>query len=204
MIDQRLSRDIEIGAKARPRYSTDIVTTDGGYEFRTSRWAYPLFSFEFTVEPGNSADDSADPASQTLKEFVNLWHACGGRYNTFKFRHWSDYIATGNVIGTGDGMTLAFQLYRTYTAGAVTRTRKITRPVQGSVTAYVNGIESPVSVNEGTGVITFGLAPTNGSTITADFQFDIPVRFGDDELEMVALMTDLDQPVNITLMEVRE
>lgn len=204
MIDQRLSRDIEVGAKARPRYSTDVVTTDGGYEFRTSRWAYPLFGFEFTIEPGNQADDSADPSSQTLKEFVDLWHACGGRYNTFKFRHWSDYIATGSAIATGDGTTVAFQLYRTYTAGAVTRTRKITRPVQGSVVAYVAGVPTAVTVNEGTGVITFGSAPANGAAITADFQFDIPVRFGDDELEMVALMTDLDQAVSVTLMEVRE
>jgi hypothetical protein len=51
-IDERLPVEIEAGAKAKPRYSTDTITTDGGWEVRNSRWAYPLFQFEFNVEPG--------------------------------------------------------------------------------------------------------------------------------------------------------
>lgn len=202
MIDERLSRDIEVGATARPRYMTDVITTDGGYEVRNQRWTYPLFEFEFNIEPGNRRPNSGDDG---LREFIDLFHAAAGRYDTFRFRDWGDYEGSGENIGTGDGTTDEFQLYRIYQRGAITRLRKITRPVADSVTAYVNGVETALStVDTDTGIITFSSAPAAGTQITADFEFDLPVRFDSDELEFVALMTDLDKPVNITLIEVRE
>lgn len=198
MIEYRLTREIEVGAKAKPRYATDVIPTDGGYEVRNSRWEYPLFNFEFNLLPGdpNGGDD--------LEEFIELFHAAGGCFNTFKFRHWSDWDVTGQPIATASGGQTAFQLYRVYQRGAVTRYRKITRPVDGSVTVYANGVAIAGTVDLETGMFTANVAPGAGVAITADFQFDIPVRFADDELEMVALMTELDQPVSIVLNEVRE
>lgn len=195
MIADRLDRDIEVGAKARPRYSTDITTMDGGWEFRNSRWAYPLFEFEFTVEPGNQVD---------LADFVDLFHAAGGAFESFLFEHWQDNQGLAQALGTGDGATVDFQLYRVYTRGATTRRRKITRPKAGSVVGYKNGMIAPTSVNITTGILTFATAPLNGVAVTADFNFYLPVRFQDDELEFTALNRDLDQPVNVVLVEIRE
>jgi len=206
MIDERLIRDIEVGAIARPRYSTDVIKTDSGYEVRNQRWSYPLFQFEFALEPGDREDEDQIglSADQKLSAFVNLWHAAAGQFNTLRFRDWGDWDVTNQEIATGDGTTKTFQLYRVYKAGNVTRTRKITRPVTGSVTAYLDGVETAVTVDYDTGQITFAAAPTNGAAITADFQFDIPVRFADDQLELVAIMKSLDKPTNIMLIEVRE
>lgn len=210
MIDARLSRDIEVGAIARPRYSTDVITMESGAEFRVPRWRYPLFTFEFDLEPGNQDtedDEEAELAAyqqQTLRELVNLWHCAGGMGETFLFRHWGDYRAVDNLIGLGDGATTEFQLYRVYTVGAVSRQRKITRPVAGTVTAEVNGVPTAVTVDTETGLITFGAPPANTAQITASFEFDLPVRFDSDSIELVALTLNLDQPVNITLVEVRE
>lgn len=202
MIDDRLSRNIEVGAIARPRYMTDVITTDGGYEVRNQRWSYPLFEFEFNIEPGNRRPGSGDDG---LREFINLFHAAAGRYDTFRFRDWGDYQGSGENIGTGDGVTDEFQLYRIYQRGAITRLRKITRPDANTVTAYVNGVATALStVDDETGIITFSSPPAAGRQITADFEFDLPVRFDSDELEFVAMMKDLDQPVNIRLTEVRE
>lgn len=205
MIDVRLSREIEVQARARPSYATDIIELESGSEFRNERWRYPKFTFEFDLEPGDPFDDSAEATgAQTLEEFINLWHCAGGMADTFKFRHWADYRATNQAIATGDGITTQFQLYRVYTAGAVTRQRKITRPVDGTVTVYVNGTPTSVTVDTSTGGVTFVSAPANGAAITADFWFDIPVRFASDDLELVALTKDLDKPINIELIEVRE
>ena len=205
MIDVRLSRDIENGATARPRYATDVVTTEGGWEFRNERWEYPLFEFDFSLAPGDqfTPDNDIDP-NQALGEFVDLWHAAGGRANTFLFRHWADYRAREQEIGIGDGTTTQFQLYRNYVAGAVTRQRKITRPVLGSVVLYSEGVAVAGSVDVSTGIVTYTSAPIDSALLTADFDFDLPVRFANDELEIVALMTDLDQPIDIELVEVRE
>lgn len=206
MIDERLTRDIEIGCKARPRYKTDVITTDGGYEWRNSRRRYPLFEFEFDIEPGDPNDDPAYYAGEvaTLEAFINLFHVAGGQAEAFRFRHWSDYVGTDEPIGTGDGVTRDFQLFRVYQRGALTRSRKITRPAAGTVTAKKAGVTTAVTVDYDTGIITFAVAPALGAAITASFEFDIPVRFASDELEFVALMTELDQPTSIVLQEVRE
>jgi len=200
MIDERLDREIEVGAKARPRYKTDVIETDGGATVRNARWRYPLFTFEFNLEPGDPNSNDAE----SLHEFIDLFHCAGGQHETFRFRHWSDYQARAQPLATGDGVTTDFQLYRVYIRGAVSRRRKITRPVTGTVVGYVNGVESSTTVDLTTGILTFAPAPAAGSTVTADFDFDIPVRFDSDELEMIALSNDLDQPVNIVLVEERE
>lgn len=197
MIEIRLDQDIEVGAKARPRYSTDLVQTDGGHEVATERWRYPLFTFEFNLEPGvpNFTED--------LEEFIDVFHLAGGRAGRFLFRHWRDYQAVDQLIGEGDGSKTAFQLYRVYVRGALTRRRKITRPVSGTVTVKVNGVVTAATLGA-LGVVTFAAPPANGADITATFDFDIPVRFESDEIEFVALNDDLEQAVDIVLVEVRE
>lgn len=198
MIDERLDREIEVGAKAKPRYSTDIITTDGGFEFRNSRWAYPLFSFEIDLEPGAPAFD------EDLQACIDLFHAAGGTADTFRFRHWRDYQALHDPIASGDGSTTQFQLYRIYARGAVTRRRKITRPIDGTVEIQVDGVVAASTVDAATGIVTLSSAPANGALITASFEFDVPVRFADDTLEIASLSDDLDQIGTITLQEVRE
>lgn len=199
-IDQRLPVEIEAGAKARPRYNTDVITTDGGWEVRNSRWAYPLFQFEFNVEPGTRVDNQYD----VLDEFLDIFHVCGGSAGGFRFHHWRDKPVVGQYIATGDGSTKTFQLFRTYSRGGFSRDRKITRPVLDTVIIYSNGVAVSAGVDYDTGLVTTVAAPVLNAIVTSDFEHDVPVRFADDELEMVGLTDDLDQPVSIVLMEFRE
>lgn len=198
MIEDRLTEDIEVNATAKPRFSTEIVTTDGGHEVRNSRWAYPRHVFEFNLAP-NTRD------SQDFLEFRDLYYAAGGAFETFRFKHWADFEGENELLGIGDGLTTEFQLVRNYTRGAVTRQRKITRPVADTVAVYRNGIlVGGAGIDYDTGIVTIAPAPAIGQQITADFEFDIPVRFMDDEIEMVGVTDTLEQPVSISLFEVRE
>lgn len=197
MIDDRLTEDIEVGAKAVPLYSTEIVTTDGGFEVRRSRWRYPRHRFEFNLSP--NPRDEAD-----LIEFRDLYYAAGGAYETFKFKHWSDYQATDAALEMITGTT--WQLRKSYTRGATTRYRKITRPVAGTLSIKRNGVSyasSNWTLDATTGIVTFNTSQA-GQSITGTFEFDIPVRFEDDEIELVGLSDDLEQPISISLIEVRE
>ena len=92
MINDRLSEEIEAGAKMRPQFKTSVVTTDGGWEVRNSRWAYPKHQFEFDLMPGLPDTDDV------LQEFLNLFYAAGGMAEAFLFRHWRDYTATGDAV----------------------------------------------------------------------------------------------------------
>ena len=197
-INDLLDASIEAGAKARPRYSTDIVSTDGGWEIRNSRWAYPLFQFEFNLSPGYREDDAA------LDAFLDLFHAAGGSAGTFRFHYWRDGSVENQLLGLGDGAETDFQLLRTYTRGAITRDRKITRPVEGSVTVRVADVVTVAAIDYETGLVTITPAPALAAEVRADFEHDIPVRFADDELEVIGLTDTLDQPVSVVLVEVRE
>lgn len=198
LINELLDADVIAGARVRVRYSTDIIPTDGGYEVRNSRWAYPLHSFEFDLMPGYRSDDAA------LEAFVDTFHAAGGAAGVFRFNNWRDSPVEDQLIGVGDGSTTQFQLYRSYTRGGVTRDRKITRPIEGTVVVRVNGATVTFSMDYETGIFTRTPAPANGAVIRADFQHDVPVRFADDELEIIGLSDTLDQPVSVILQEVRE
>jgi uncharacterized protein (TIGR02217 family) len=198
-IDERLPNEIEAGAKARPRYSTDSVETDGGWVIDNSRWRYPLFQFEFNIEPGTRLDEY-----DVLDQFLDMFHACGGQAGRFRFHYWRDKPVVDQEIGVGDGSTKTFQLYRTYTRGAITRQRKITRPNVGTVTMKVAGVVTVAAIDYSTGLVTFVAAPAFGASVKASFEHDVPVKFADDELEIIGLTDVLDQPVNIVLQEVRE
>lgn len=198
MINIRLPEQLEAGASAKPRYSTEIVSTDGGWEVRNSRWAYPKHEFSFSLSPGTKDDE-------WLTVFRNLFYAAGGSAEAFLFKHWSDFEGLDEEIGTGDGIETEFQLVKNYTAGAITRERKITRPVEDTVVIFADSVVVPgASVDYSTGIVTITPAPALNVKITADFEFDIPVRFEDDEIELLGLTHDLDQPVSLVLLEVRE
>src|SRR5690606_9650398 len=68
--------------------------------------------------------------------------------------------------------------------------RRITKPVDGTVLIAVDGtpkaVGTDVIVDLTTGVLTFAAehVPGDGAVLTAGFEFDVPVRFDTDKLEV--------------------
>lgn len=75
----------------------------------------------------------------------------------------------------------------------------------GTVTVALDGIAqaSGWSVDTTSGQITFATAPTSGVTITAGFEFDVPVRFDTDQLDVTHDIERLGSITSIPLIEVR-
>lgn len=111
-----------------------------------------------------------------MKDCTEFWASADGSF--------SSPIATPSNFGTGDGSTTVFGLYKTYTSGGVTRTRRIVKPVSGSVSIYKNGVlqtlTTDYTIDYATGIVTFVSAPTNGHALTWTGRFDVPVRFASD------------------------
>ena len=84
-------------------------------------------------------------------------------------------------------------------------TRAITKPVAGTVTIALNGTPqaSGWSVSTTTGLITFTTAPAPGVAITAGFEFDVPVRFDTDALDVTLDLERLGSITSIPLIELR-
>jgi uncharacterized protein (TIGR02217 family) len=128
----------------------------------------------------------------------------GGKADGFRLFWPVDYLAAGQAIGIGNGTQTQFQLQKQYISGSRTYSRIVQKPItslvqdfQGSyltdtVVVYLNAVvqshaagyhgTSTYTLDETSGVVTFGIAPLTGSIVTADFQFHLPVRFDVDDM----------------------
>jgi uncharacterized protein (TIGR02217 family) len=118
----------------------------------------------------------------------------------FRLRDPFDCEGTDQVIGTGDGETRTFQLVKRY--GEVVR--RVTRPVAGSVTMAVEGVETAAFTLGAGGVVTLDAAPAEGDEVTAGFLFDVPVRFAEDRLSVSRATFLAGAAASVPLVEIRE
>lgn len=187
--DVRFPVDVARGARGGPGRRTDIVTLASGREHRNARWSQS----RRTYDAGYGVK-----TLDTLHAILVFFEERRGRLYGFRWKDRLDFTSglpsaavtpLDQAIGTGDGSNRLFQLVKTYGASFAPYTRAITKPVSGTVRVAVAGIEkiSPgFTCDYSTGLVTFaaGQAPAAGAPVTAGFQFDVPVRFDTDDLEV--------------------
>lgn len=195
--DIRFPESIAYGSSGGPLFSTDIVTTESGHERRNSNWS--VARARYNVAHGVKT-------KQQMDELIAFFRARKGRAFGFRFKDWSDYQGTNEQIGVGDGITTQFQLVKHYTSGNDTHKRIITRPINDNFSLYINGQiqSSNYSIHTSTGMLTCDAAPAIDDIITADFEFDIPVRFDSDAMEASLDAHGIHSWTNISLIEIRE
>ena len=175
--DVRFPTDIAFGSSGGPEYSTDIVVTQGGYEQRNSNWAQARARYNIAHGIKTQAQ---------LNTLIAFFRARKGRAYSFRFKDWTDYQAVGVSLGTGNGGATEFQLVKHYLSGVTLETRTIRLPVSGTVSLFVDSVlqteDTDFTLNYTSGLVTFSPAPAMDTVITADFEFDVPVRFDTDRL----------------------
>jgi uncharacterized protein (TIGR02217 family) len=184
------------GATGGPVHDTSIVTTVAGFERRNINWSSPLGRWDVGTGIRTRAD---------LETFIAFFRARQGRAFGFRFKDWSDYRALNSLIGTGDGNNKTFQLRKPYISGAFVVTRQISKPVSGTVVLRRDGVlvTSGVSINHATGVVTFTTAPALNVLVTADFEFDLPVRFDTDLMALSLANYERGEWMEIPIVELR-
>ena len=95
----------------------------------------------------------------------------------------------GNDVGDRlAGEAAVFQLVKGYGDGAAVERRPVVKPVAGSVRVAIDGgeVTEGFSVDVTTGIVTFavGHVPAEGTEIRAGFEYDVPVRFDTDRIEI--------------------
>jgi uncharacterized protein (TIGR02217 family) len=192
----RFPENIAYGATGGPEFATTVVVTGAGHEQRNVNWAEARGRWDV----GSGLKDQAQ-----LDELIAFFRARKGRAYGFRFKDWTDYKATGQLLGTGDDAIETFQLVKRYPSGSVIEVRPVTKPVAGSVRIYKDSVEqlSGWSVDVTTGLITFTAAPMVGVQITADFEFDVPVRFDTDHMAVTIETFRLHRWQQIPILELR-
>jgi uncharacterized protein (TIGR02217 family) len=195
-VEAQFPADISYGSSGGPEYSTDIVMTYGGHEQRNINWSQARA--RFNVAHGVKTKTQLDA-------LIAFFRARKGRAIGFRFKDWTDYKASGQTLGTGNGALTQFQLVKTYASGATEELRIITKPVNGTIKIYLNGAlqSTGYTVNFTTGLVIFNSAPVNGAVVTADYEFDVPVRFDTDRLSATLDAYGVHSWLDIPLIEVR-
>jgi uncharacterized protein (TIGR02217 family) len=184
----RFPTAISRGAQGGPERRTDVVVLGSGFEERNSRWAGSRRSYNAGY--GVQSIDA-------LYEVIAFFEERRGRFHGFRWRDHADWksgppgvapTAFDQAIGLGDGTALTFQLCKTYGAVHAPTTRDIKKPVSGSVMVAVDGepktLGTHFTLSTTSGVVTFLSAPAPGAVVSAGYEFDVPVRFDTDKLDV--------------------
>ncbi len=208
--EARFPTDVALGARGGPERRTDIVTLRSGAEERNSIWADGRRKYQ----AGYGVKSFAQ-----LEAVLHFFEAQRGRLYGFRWKDRFDYRSCPSPqapsaldvgLGSGDGSTATFQLIKPYGSSAGSQyLRNIRKPVSGTVKLAVAGILSPGDIawtlDTTTGLITFlpGHIPASGAFVTAGFEFDVPVRFDTDYLEIDLAHFEAGQIPNIPIIEIR-
>ena len=202
----RLPARLAFGSTGGVERRTEIVTLGSGFERRSTPWAQGRRRYLIGANL-RSLDDMA-----TLTAF---FEARRGRLYGFRFRDFADFkscLPGGTVgpfdqtLGAGDGERTSFDLAKTYGEGEETVTRRVYKPVEGTVRVAVGGAElgpEAFDVETTTGEITVAAPPAADATVTAGYEFDVPVRFDADRIDVTLESFAAGRMAAVPLIEVR-
>jgi len=205
--DVRFPANLSFGALGGPERRTEIVTLANGFEERNSPWSQSRRRFDAGLGM-RSLDD--------LATAVAFFEARQGQLFGFRWKDWTDYkscapssqaSAFDQHIADGDDETRNFVLVKRYTSGGYSQNRQITKPIGPRVSIALDGAElvedEHFSVDYTTGLVRFVEAPPLNAPITAGFEFDVPVRFDTDRIEVSFAAFEAGDIPSIPVIEVR-
>jgi len=210
----RLPTDVERGASGGPGFNTSVIVLSSGFERRNKNWEETRG--RWNISYGIST-------APLLEGVIDTFYVVQGMADGFRFKDFSDFrigkttdITTRQNIGTTDGTDATYQIFKRYTRGAVNFDRTITKVVASTARVWVNAVEitegggaGEFAINNNTGVVTIGstLAAQSGTAVEVICEFDVPVRFASDNLNITTTVFTLDEAVinlpAINIMEVR-
>jgi len=195
-----------VGVALRSQVSVErrtiVVFGDAGGEERNTPWANSRRPYQ----AGTGIKDLDD-----LHSVMSFFEERRARLHGFRWVDAGDCKScaplqtaahTDQALGSGTGSQTEFPLLKTYGA---TRpwTRYIRKPVAGTVLIGLDGANqsSGWTVDTTTGVVTFSTPPGAGVAVTAGYEFDVPVRFDTDRIEVDLEDFKAGQAPNIPLLE---
>ncbi len=205
--DVRFPENLSFGSSGGPERRTEIVTLSNGFEERNTPWAHSRRRYDAGMGM-RSLDD--------LGTLIAFFQARQGQLFGFRWKDWTDYKSCilsddpdflDQPLGEGDGEKTRFQLCRTYRSGEISYHRPVIKPVMASVSAGISGdkreIDVDFTVDYQTGWIEFAVPPEIGATITAGFEFDVPVRFDTDRIVASVASFSAGEIPDVPIVEVR-
>lgn len=197
--DVRFPLHLAFGASGGPVRPTEILRLANGTEVRNARGQHSRRQY--------NAVAGLKSKSQVV-ELLQFYESRFGALFGFRFRDPLDNASGAPVspmdqhLGYGDGEQTEFQLRKAYGTDPYIYYRPITKPVEESVRVAIDGVEVAADINSASGIIRLSSPPDLGANITAGFEFDVPVRFASEALDIVLDDFGAAQIQNIPLIEI--
>jgi len=198
---------ISLKSRGGPERRTEIVTLSSGHEQRNTRWADSRRRYDAGYGVRNLDD---------MQAILAFFEQQRGRLSGFRWKDHADFkscLPSGTPgledqqLGVGDGTQVTFQLVKSYGTGAKAYQRTISKPVADTVSISLEGVLqteiTDYTVDLITGTITFVQAPATGAVVAAGFEFDVPVRFDTDNIEINLEAFNAGQIPDIAIIEIK-
>lgn len=203
----RFPASLSFGSLGGPERRTEIVTLANGFEERNAPWAHARRRYDAGLGL-RSLDD--------LSDLLDFFEARRGQLFGFRWKDWGDFKSCrpsaevgpfDQSIGTGDGQTRKFALSKSYSSGEGQYLRPIKKPVAGTVRVAVGGIVRKEgldwTLDPAAGSVTFEAPPEARADVTAGFEFDVPVRFDTDRIQVSVASFRAGEVPAVPVIEVR-
>jgi len=191
-VEEQFPTDISFGSIGGPEFKTIIVENQIGKEVRQIYSNFAKHFYEINLPPKNQIG---------IDKLLSFFHNRMGQAIGFRFKDWNDYKISGARIAEADGSQIQFQIHKIYQTLNSKIIRKISKPVVG--TLAIHGFDkNQYSCNFATGLIKFHTPPKKGTEIVIDVEFDIPVRFATDKLQVKIINNDLRELQTVKLVEI--
>lgn len=207
--DVQLPVDVERGATGGPQFKTTILQLSSGNEQRNIDWEQARGRWDIGY------------GIQTKSDFdlaLAFFYARQGQAHSFRFKDWSDFEITEETLGVTDASTNTFSLFKSYSSGGISFNRLLTKPVNGTFTAKVNGIAQTVTYDDttpgvtevsiilATGLVYIGAthAATTGYDVDVSLEFDVITRFDTDTFGLSLETFDAGAISSLPIIEVRD
>lgn len=185
-----------------PIWDTIIQQNVSGKEVRLALYTYPRYQWDipFSALRQGTVGNAAYTELDTLLGFYN---ARQGSFDSFLFTDPDYNTISGQVIGTGDGVTTAFQLVQNQNGFVepVLAPNVVSHVYNAGVDGggWVAGLWPTATA----GQIIYSAPPTMGNSITATFTWYYPCRFVDDKVPFTKFNSRMHEVKKLSIMSVK-
>jgi uncharacterized protein (TIGR02217 family) len=179
-VEERFPECVSFGSSGGPGFKTSVFEFDSGFTASMIEWDRLRARYDVTFENATPTD---------IEQVEEFFYGMRGQALGFRYKDWSDYQITQQNVLVGDGDKDRFQIFKRYTSGGHTFDRIIKKPVANTMEFTLNGAvqleNGDYFINYTTGEIIFPSAPPVGAVGYITYmEFDVPVRFASDELDV--------------------
>jgi len=191
--DVRFPEDISYGSSGGPGFNTSVIDLASGHEQRNINWSLARAKYDASY---------GVKTREQMEEVLDFFYARRGKAYGFRFKDWMDFVLDRQAIGVAGGTNTLQVIKRYEPLTSYFYDRPIMKIVPGTVQVWANGVElSPLLVNTGTGLV--NTTTYAGQTFEVACEFDVPVRFDTDEINITHDDWELMSWPSIPLIELR-